>query len=115
MTVTAVSSRRTWIRPAPGSVFPRTVVCKESCLDLRAGVALTCVVFARHKGTPILPSCKEKRFAVCVPTACLQTEMLEEGEPEWGSVSTAAGMASRGTTFKAYQNGWHLDLPSGPS
>lgn len=30
------------------------------------------------------------------------------------SKGLAAGMASCGTTLKAYQNGWHLDLPSGP-
>lgn len=30
------------------------------------------------------------------------------------SKGLAAGMASCGTTLKAYQNGWHLYLPSGP-
>lgn len=49
---------------------------------------------------------------------------MQEGEPGWAlyllsSVSASErdwlqGMASCGTTLRAYQNGWHLDLPSGP-
>lgn len=105
----AVASRRAWIRSARGSVFPRTVVCKESCLDLRADLWLL-------QGMKVLPLChpakKRDLLFVCPHLTCRQ--MLDR-EPEWALLllSSVSAAERRGDGLL---QGWPLLVqPSKPT